>query len=116
MEMTIFRPQKCGPKYSIRGIETRGGWGWICNFCWAFHEDGEQETVFFSITVVQEHKTVIFDTIYIIFTTDLEQSISQAILSHYADSYHWYETAGEWHIALEVEEKKGLTLPISADM
>lgn len=46
-------------------------------------------------------------------TTDLEQSISNAILSYYTDDIgiygNWYEVAGEGHIILETEEKGGLT-------
>ncbi|NLD47130.1 MAG: hypothetical protein GX660_08010 [Clostridiaceae bacterium] len=44
-------------------------------------------------------------------TTDLEQSISNAILSYYAvdKSGHWHETAGEGHITFGTEEKGGLT-------
>jgi len=40
---------------------------------------------------------------------DLEQSISNAIISNNIDSHHWYEVAGEGHITLETEEKDGLT-------
>ncbi|MDP4109044.1 MAG: M56 family metallopeptidase, partial [Bacillota bacterium] len=43
--------------------------------------------------------------------TDLDASISDALLSYYKedDAHHWYETAGEGHITLETEEKGGLT-------
>lgn len=48
------------------------------------YENGDQDIVFFSITVVQEHKTVSADTTPMKLSNDLEQSISQAILNYYA--------------------------------
>ncbi|WP_312649904.1 M56 family metallopeptidase [Aminipila sp.] len=44
-------------------------------------------------------------------TSNLEQSISNALLNHYKNEFNspWYEVAAEGHITLDSEEKDGIT-------
>lgn len=107
----IMGLEKAG-SYSYNAVKfASGGYGYLHTSDWSLstlsyvRDDMAYRLFDFNISSSAEESLLL--------TTDLEQSISNAILSYYtvdkSNFGYWYETAAEGHITLESEKKDGLT-------